>query len=350
MITQLLHSPTQLEEKNRMISSRREKVAQELKSFHSIPDSRLVKLLDLSLRSTKKEFSDAEESKSNASTVMAYTREKKRQPSAIKVSTKEKNHTHLATGQRNGDDVALGRLNLAHEVALLLVGDPACLFTIVRLGLVDSLLFERYEQIRGRIELLVRLLRGARHLDTSLSAVPSNKSSGPFHSEWSILSSLKTISSVLGRELASSGCGGNEYKKKVVGSCSPRRGRRVLWLVPLWLPLSCPGSLYGFGGGRTASGGTNWAALRGRRKFIMSLGQAKWRRPHPNFTSPCPLPLPPLPPVNLDFGLPLSPLPAPGSALHPPPRYFHDTTVSRFFYFRSSASSAPSPPPPAVLF
>lgn len=72
--------------------------------------------------------------------------------------------THLAPGKVDGDQVALGGLDLSLQEALLLVGYPACLLAIVRFALVDTLLLERHEQVRGWIGIVTLLLLWLRHL------------------------------------------------------------------------------------------------------------------------------------------------------------------------------------------
>lgn len=52
----------------------------------------------------------------------------------------------LATWDTNGDEVTLGALDLTKDETFLLAGDPAGLLGIVRLGLVNTLLFERNVQ------------------------------------------------------------------------------------------------------------------------------------------------------------------------------------------------------------
>lgn len=49
----------------------------------------------------------------------------------------------LTHAYSNGDQVALGALDLSDDVALLLVRDPARLLGIIRFGLVDALLLQR---------------------------------------------------------------------------------------------------------------------------------------------------------------------------------------------------------------
>jgi len=69
--------------------------------------------------------------------------------------------THLAARQADADDIALGGFDLTKEVALFLVGHPACLLRVVRFRLIDPLLLEGDEEIRGRIGILSLLgLRG----------------------------------------------------------------------------------------------------------------------------------------------------------------------------------------------
>lgn len=69
--------------------------------------------------------------------------------------------THLAARQADADDIALGGFDLAKYVAIFLVGHPACFLRIVGFRLVDSLLLERDEEVRGRIGIISLLgLRG----------------------------------------------------------------------------------------------------------------------------------------------------------------------------------------------
>lgn len=62
--------------------------------------------------------------------------------------------TYLAARQADADDIALGGFDLAEEVAILLVGHPARLLRIVGFRLIDPLLFEGDEKVRGRIGIL----------------------------------------------------------------------------------------------------------------------------------------------------------------------------------------------------
>lgn len=69
--------------------------------------------------------------------------------------------THLAARQADADDFTLGGFDLAEEVAVLLVGHPACFLRVVRFRLIDSLLLERDKEVWGRIGILSLLgLRG----------------------------------------------------------------------------------------------------------------------------------------------------------------------------------------------
>lgn len=75
--------------------------------------------------------------------------------------------TYLSTGQANADDVALGGLDLTEQEALLLIGDPAGLLRVVRFRLIDTLLLERHEQVRGGI-LILLIGNWLRHVDVLL--------------------------------------------------------------------------------------------------------------------------------------------------------------------------------------
>lgn len=69
--------------------------------------------------------------------------------------------THLAARQADADDLTLGGFDLAEEVAVLLVGHPACFLRVVRFRLIDPLLLERDKEVWGRIGILSLLgLRG----------------------------------------------------------------------------------------------------------------------------------------------------------------------------------------------
>lgn len=72
-------------------------------------------------------------------------------------------YNYLTTGQVDGHQITLGGLDLALQEALLFVRHPACLFAIVRLALVDTLLFQRNEQVRSRIGVLALLDNRLRH-------------------------------------------------------------------------------------------------------------------------------------------------------------------------------------------
>lgn len=75
----------------------------------------------------------------------------------------DKLYNYLATGQVDGHQITLGGLDLTLHEALLFVGHPACLFAIVRLALVDTLLFQRNEQVRSRIGVIALLDYWLRH-------------------------------------------------------------------------------------------------------------------------------------------------------------------------------------------
>lgn len=81
--------------------------------------------------------------------------------------------THLAARQADADDIALGGFDLAEEVALLLVGHPACFLRVVGFRLIDPLLFEGDKEVWGRIGILSLLgLRGW-HLRFFLWTLPA---------------------------------------------------------------------------------------------------------------------------------------------------------------------------------
>lgn len=69
----------------------------------------------------------------------------------------------LASWKIDGHQIALGGLDLSLQEAFLLIGHPACLLAIVRLALVDSLLFERYEQVWGWVGVFALLFDWLRH-------------------------------------------------------------------------------------------------------------------------------------------------------------------------------------------
>lgn len=73
-------------------------------------------------------------------------------------------NAYLASWKADGDQFALGGLNLALQEALLLIRDPASLFAIVWLALINALLFERHEQVRGRIGVFALLFNWLRHI------------------------------------------------------------------------------------------------------------------------------------------------------------------------------------------
>lgn len=62
--------------------------------------------------------------------------------------------THLAARQTDADDIALGGFDLTEKVAILLVGHPARLLRVVGFRLIDPLLLEGDEEVRGRIGIL----------------------------------------------------------------------------------------------------------------------------------------------------------------------------------------------------
>lgn len=66
----------------------------------------------------------------------------------------QESFTNLSTGQADGDEIPLGGLNFTENEAFLLVGYPAGLLRIVGFGLIDTLLFERNEQVWGWIGIL----------------------------------------------------------------------------------------------------------------------------------------------------------------------------------------------------
>lgn len=70
---------------------------------------------------------------------------------------------YLATRKDDGHQVTLGSLDFALKEALLFIRHPACLLAIVWLALVDTFLFQRNEQVRGRIGILAHLGNGLRH-------------------------------------------------------------------------------------------------------------------------------------------------------------------------------------------
>lgn len=72
-------------------------------------------------------------------------------------------YNYLTTRQTDGHQITLGGLDLALQEALLFVRYPACLFAIVRLALVDTLLFKRNEQVRSRIGVFALLYNWLRH-------------------------------------------------------------------------------------------------------------------------------------------------------------------------------------------
>lgn len=76
-------------------------------------------------------------------------------------------NAYLATSDANADDIALGGLDLSQQVTLLFVGDPARLLGVVRFRLIDTLLFERHEQIRSGI-LILLIGNWLRHLEVLL--------------------------------------------------------------------------------------------------------------------------------------------------------------------------------------
>lgn len=63
--------------------------------------------------------------------------------------------TYIATSQGNADDVSLGGLDVTEQVTLLVIGDPTGLLRVVRFRLIDTLLLQRHEQIRGGILILL---------------------------------------------------------------------------------------------------------------------------------------------------------------------------------------------------
>uniref|UniRef100_A0A2M4DMR2 Uncharacterized protein n=1 Tax=Anopheles darlingi TaxID=43151 RepID=A0A2M4DMR2_ANODA len=75
----------------------------------------------------------------------------------------------LATRQANGNQVTLGGLDFTQQVALLLVRNPASLLGIVRLALIDTLLFERNEKERGWVRILSDLNYWLRHVGLGFS-------------------------------------------------------------------------------------------------------------------------------------------------------------------------------------
>lgn len=79
--------------------------------------------------------------------------------------------THLAARQADADDIALGGFDLAEEVALLLVGHPACFLRVVRFRLIDPLLLKGDEEVWGRIGILSLLGLRGRHLRFFFSAL-----------------------------------------------------------------------------------------------------------------------------------------------------------------------------------
>jgi len=79
--------------------------------------------------------------------------------------------TYLAARQADADDVALGGFDLTKEVALFLVRHPARLFRVIGFRLVDPLLLERDEEVRGRIGILSLLLLHGWHLCYFFSAL-----------------------------------------------------------------------------------------------------------------------------------------------------------------------------------
>lgn len=72
-------------------------------------------------------------------------------------------NNYLASGKVDGHQVALGGLNFSLHKALFFVWNPASLLAIVGLALVDTFLFERNEQVWGRIGVLTLLLLWLRH-------------------------------------------------------------------------------------------------------------------------------------------------------------------------------------------
>lgn len=81
--------------------------------------------------------------------------------------------THLAARQADADDIALGGFDLAEEVALLLIGHPACFLRVVRFRLIDPLLLEGDKEVWGRIGIISLLgLRGW-HLRFFFWALPA---------------------------------------------------------------------------------------------------------------------------------------------------------------------------------
>lgn len=71
--------------------------------------------------------------------------------------------THISAGQSYGDQITLGASDLSLNETVGLVRHPARFLRIVRLGLVNSLLFERHEQVRGRIRIVAFLFHYTRH-------------------------------------------------------------------------------------------------------------------------------------------------------------------------------------------
>ena len=70
----------------------------------------------------------------------------------------------FTTWDTNGDEVTLGSLDLTEKETFLFIGDPARFLSIVRFCLIDSLLFERDEQVLGWIGIWTRGLDNvARH-------------------------------------------------------------------------------------------------------------------------------------------------------------------------------------------
>lgn len=152
--------------------------------------------------------------------------------------------THLAARQADADDITLGGFDLAKDMALLLVGHPACLLRIVGFRLVDSLLLEGDEEVWGRIGILA--LRGLLvpwHLGAAtLPGSTARVKLTPWHSRGTTCG----ISSLLLRPTAG------------------RREGRIDLSSSSSLSFAFGGGCW-FGGGRTTSGGTFWAALEDDR-------------------------------------------------------------------------------------
>jgi len=71
---------------------------------------------------------------------------------------------YLSTLQTDGDDIALGGLDLTKEITLLLVGNPARLLGVIGFRLIDTPLLQRHEQVGGGI-LILLIWDWLRHLD-----------------------------------------------------------------------------------------------------------------------------------------------------------------------------------------